>query len=152
MRHAKELMKKAKTHKVKPLDALGNDWEVTSGNSGKTYRVHLLRETVNGAIRHLGATCTCNWGQYKHSDDEFRSACSHTIAVWQEVFAGEEDRVISAWDEMEAAWRQKRQVRPMGDGIVLTTRKASKPQIKKAQRKRHKMASILWGDPLDEGF
>jgi len=111
VRHAKELTQKSKAHEIKQLRAFM--YEVTSGSSGKTYVV-CLNET--------GPTCTCDWAKYRKWSDR-RSACSHTLAVYRWL-AKEQGGSASAWGTMEGAKRQHRRRMDIGDGVVLTLRRA----------------------------
>jgi len=110
-RHAKELQTKSRTHQITSLAA--GVYEVTSGASGETYRV-----TVNDH----GATCTCNWAKYRPTTDP-RSACSHTIAVYN-YRAQQQKRRAYAWHDEERARRQHKKLTGIGDGILVTTSKA----------------------------
>jgi uncharacterized Zn finger protein len=107
IRNAKDVNAKGKQHEV--VEVAECVYDVTSGTSGKVYRVTLWQSK---------ATCTCNWGKY-HAN----SACSHVQAVY-EMLAQREGRTTSAWSDLEAAKRQRKPVRHIGNGVYLTTRKA----------------------------
>ena len=111
-RHAKEMQTKSRTHQV--VELAEGIYDVTSGKSGRTYRVTL------GAHGQVG--CTCNWGKYRNAGQP--SACSHTLAVY-EWMAENEGRRTSAWASEAEAKRQHKAIRRdlAGDGLTLTTAK-----------------------------
>lgn len=150
MRNAKSLLKKAKTHKVEPIPTqVGNCWRVKSGGSGKLYVVYLHREVMDRARILFGARCTCLWGQYRPSRTRFRSACSHTIAVWARVISLELGRSVSAWGDLESALKQKQVVAAMSDGVYLTLRLQSAAQVKETKEylRQTEIAQGFYGDP-----
>ncbi|MHC4088684.1 MAG: hypothetical protein ACYSVY_00120 [Planctomycetota bacterium] len=136
--HAKSVFDKSKTHTVKQLDAVGNTWQVTSGESGKHYVVRVQREKKLGRTTYAGARCSCPWGQYRPSRTSFRSGCSHTQAVYDCLIDQEQGRSTSAWSDPTDADRQHRPVVSLGDGVWLTTRKR--------ERVRSAAAVALFGD------
>ena len=110
--NAKQVQAKSRTHTVKPH---GYDlFSVTSGASQKVYTVEYMR--AEG-----GATCTCTWGGYRSPESLFRSGCSHVLAVMDFL---DNDRKISAWVDVGQAVRQHRPLEYIGDGVILTSRKA----------------------------
>lgn len=111
-RNAKAIQTKSRTHEVHPLSA--NAYEVTSGNSGKAYRVTLL---PGG-----GAACTCDWAKYRPASNGGKCGCSHVLAVyqWQAQFDGKAS--VSAWASEEKAAKQHRPAITIGDGLVITLR------------------------------
>lgn len=111
---AKRLQSKSKVHEIIPQG--DNIFGVTSGASGNTYRVVLL---LAG-----GATCSCPWGQYRPYDGGHKSGCSHVMAVYAYIEAQVADRRVSAWTDAEQVARQHRPAWSIGDGVILTSRKA----------------------------
>ena len=109
-RQAKQIQQKARQYQVKRLTP--NSYRVSSPDSGRSYIVNL---GLNGG------TCTCPWGQYRPDDDR-RSGCSHVVAAIN-YRAEQKGRRISAWTSMNAARRQHRPILPIGDGLVLTSRR-----------------------------
>ncbi len=114
IRNAKGVQAKANGHQVRKV--ADGVYEVISGTSGRVYRVELV-EGMNGA------TCTCDWGQWRPIRDR-RSACSHVLAVHRYLAQNEGYRV-SAWSSPQDAARQHRISRHIGDGVVLTYRRAA---------------------------
>lgn len=120
IKNAKAIQTKSRTHDVV---ALGHGaYEVTSGASGKSYRV--LVKADGDDLRSGGATCTCNWGKYRPRRTGGESACSHVIAAmnWQ---AEQDGRRLSAWTDEDRARRQHRPMTDIGDGVVITSRKVA---------------------------
>jgi len=116
IKQAKQLYKKGRTHAVCPVPENGaNVYKVISGTSGSIYWVVVLSSGE-------GATCSCPWGQYR-PDHDIRSACSHVQAVvaYREK---QKQRSTSAWTDEEQAKRQHRPIINLGDGVLLTSRKA----------------------------
>lgn len=113
MRHTNELKKKSKAHQVKLSGE--KTYTVTSGHTGNEYFVTLLEN---------GAACTCDWAKYRPAENQGRCGCSHVLSVMAYIEA-ENGRTISAFETVEQATRQHRPVSDIGDGIILTTRKAS---------------------------
>ncbi len=112
IKNAKAVQSKSRTHTVKELG--GDVYEVTSGETGKVYHVHAAGN---------GGSCTCDWAKYRPASGGGKSGCSHVIAVVNHI-AGSDDRRVMAWATLEDANRQHRPVMDIGDGVVLTTRKA----------------------------
>lgn len=108
-RHAKQLQSKGRTHEVAEL-AQGI-FDVTSGTSGKSYRVCVGQHGQ-------GASCSCDWGKYRPANDK-ASACSHTLSVYSWL-AEREGRRVSAWSSDEEAKRQHKAKTDIGDGVVIT--------------------------------
>jgi len=111
IRNYKEVASKGKSHTVTLIAPL--TYEVESGHSGNLYQVELVQN---------GATCTCDWGTYRGRHDH-RSACSHVQAVYRYI-EEQNERIPSAWGTEEQARRQHRPIRDIGDGVLLTTRRA----------------------------
>jgi hypothetical protein len=111
-RNAKAMQTKSKTHEVTHLT--GDTYTVKSGSSKNEYKV-----TVSGQ----GATCSCEWSKYRPANDR-RSGCSHVISVINYIEAGR-GRKVSAWASEDDARRQRRPQVNIGDGILLTSRKAA---------------------------
>lgn len=110
-RHPSTLSQKSKSHQV---TRLGEDaYQVISGASGKAYFVTLLD---NG-----GATCTCDWSAKRHN--VLNCGCSHTIAVFAEIEASKA-RKIAVHADPDQARKQHRHLLQIGDGLILSTRKA----------------------------
>lgn len=107
IKRVKEINRKGKAHKV--VEIRECEYEVTSATSGKAYRVTLWADRNS---------CTCKWGKYNHN-----SACSHVQAVY-EWLANLEGRTTSAWGSVEEAKRQHKKIANLGNGVVLTARKA----------------------------
>lgn len=114
MRSPKVLQAKSKTHQVIPLDH--NTFNVKSGNSGNSYQVRLY-PNIEGGV------CNCKWGEYRRYADFYRSGCSHVQAVYRHL-EGLAGRNISTWNDMNQVAKQHRPVINIGDGVLLTTRKA----------------------------
>jgi hypothetical protein len=110
--NAKIVHKKASTHQVTQTSPL--TYRVVSGTSGKPYYVAL-------SPNHSGATCSCDWGQYRPYMDP-RSGCSHTQSVVRFIEESR-DRSTAAWNDQDQAARQHRPIINLGDGVVITSRK-----------------------------
>jgi len=108
----KKIHNKSGAHAVSPHSP--GAYKVTSGTSGGAYFVCLLPAG--------GATCNCKWGQYRPWTDS-RSGCSHVQAVIEFV-ESQKVRTTSAWGSREDAARQHRPLVNLGDGVVVTSRKA----------------------------
>lgn len=111
IKNVKKLQEKSQTHKV--MRWYGNLFEVVSGTSGNIYTV------VAG---EQGGTCSCNWGAFRPGSD-LRSGCSHMQAVMRHLQADNGNRT-SAWVSEADAKRQHRPMVNIGDGVILTLRKA----------------------------
>ncbi len=109
-RQAKQIQQKSRQYQVKRITP--NSYRVSSPDNGRAYIVNL---GLNGG------TCTCPWGQYRPDDDR-RSGCSHVLAAIN-YRAEQKGRRVSAWTSMKAAQRQHRPVLPIGDGLILTSRR-----------------------------
>jgi hypothetical protein len=106
-RNAKAIQSKSRKHQVTQDAPAG--FTVTSGGSGKSYRVIL------GVV----PTCTCDWGQFRKIGTP--CGCSHVVAVYDHL-AATSGRTVSAWASEAEAKRQHRPTIQIGDGIVLTAR------------------------------
>lgn len=113
MRHTADLKSKSKSHEVTQNTA--ESFSVKSGNTGSFYTVTIL----DG-----GASCTCDWAKYRPAENKGRCGCSHVLSVMAFIEA-ERGRTISAFETTEQAARQHRPTIDIGDGLILTTRKAS---------------------------
>ena len=113
MRHTNDLKAKSKSHEVNQTGAAS--YTVTSGRTGSQYFITVLEN---------GASCTCDWAKYRPAENNGRCGCSHVLAVMAYIEA-ENKRTISAFETFEQAERQHRPILDIGDGILLTTRKAS---------------------------
>lgn len=122
----KRLQSKSKTHTVTQVGI--NQWMVTSGSSGKSYRVKMQSTTQDGAVTYSGAECTCPWGKYRPGRDR-RSGCSHAQAVFAHLAQERDGRTTSAWGTSQDAKRQHRPVTVIGDGVILTSRKNERKNI-----------------------
>lgn len=154
MRNAKALMAKARTHEVEPLQTqAGNCWKVKSGGSGKLYVIYLHREVMDRARILFGARCSCPWGMRRSSSKSFRSACSHTLAVWARIIGLELGRNVSAWGDLERALKQKQVNAALGDGVYLTLRLQSAAQGEETQEylRQTEVAQGFYGNPDYEG-
>jgi hypothetical protein len=109
-RKAKQIQQKSRQYEVKRLTP--NSYRVSDPDSGRAYIVNL---GLNGG------TCSCPWGQYRPDDDR-RSGCSHVVAAMN-YRAEKKGRRISAWTSINAARRQHRPILPIGDGLILTSRR-----------------------------
>jgi predicted nucleic acid-binding Zn finger protein len=112
MRHPDKLQPKAKTHVVTRQGAA--TWQVISGYTGESYTVTQAPEG--------GYICSCPWAKYRPVDDP-RTGCTHVIAVIAREQA-EQARTVRAWADPTQAARQHRHQVDIGDGLILTTRKA----------------------------
>lgn len=79
----------------------------------------------SGNIYHVtrleaGAVCTCPWGQ--HREDDLRSACSHVVAVENEI-ASEQGYTVTARPITVETEHLHRITRNLGDGVKITLRK-----------------------------
>lgn len=113
MRHPDTLKAKSKTHTVTQTNP--SSYDVTSGHTGNVYHVTTFQDGP-------GASCSCDWMKYRPVDNSGRCGCSHVLAVLAYIEAGN-GRTIQArtgWAEVD---RQHRQVKDIGDGLILTTRK-----------------------------
>jgi hypothetical protein len=108
----KKIHAKSAAHTVTPHGP--SAYKVISGTSGSAYFVCLLPAG--------GATCNCRWGQYRPWADA-RSGCSHVQAV-VEFVESQKARTTSAWGSREEAARQHRPMVGIGDGVIMTSRKA----------------------------
>lgn len=108
-RHAKALQSKSRKCQVYPLGSGRFRVDSPSGNS------YLLHDTADGVA------CSCDWSDYH---DTTRRPCSHVLAVenWIEESHG---RRLSFWATVDAADRQHRPLRQIGDGVWSTTRRVS---------------------------
>ena len=123
MRDAKRMMEKAREHTVTELSY--DIFHVASGASGKAYRVELYA----GAD---GATCTCDWGKYRKASDP-RSACSHTLAVY-DYMARETGHKLSAWgSELDAVAQDADKMAYIGDGVWITARRIATERVAAAK-------------------
>lgn len=113
IRNAKQVQQKSRQHIIEETGP--NAYQVTSGTSGNVYHVWVGPENI--------AHCSCNWGQYRKSGAG--SGCSHVVAV-HEYRAEQVGRRVSAWQagDVETIERQHRAAYSIGDGVILTTRKA----------------------------
>jgi hypothetical protein len=110
IRRAKEIQKKSRGYQVRQI---GPNWfKVYDRESSRVYDVNL---GLNGG------TCSCAWGQHRPSHDH-RSGCSHVVAAMN-YRAMQRGRQISVWTSEKAARRQHRPMVPIGDGLILTSRK-----------------------------
>lgn len=122
--NVKKVAKKSKTHKVTPLTTL--TYQVTSGTSGKSYVVQgHTNENRLGRNTYVTYTCSCPWGKFRSRKDSARSGCSHVQAVVAHLELERNERTTSAWGDTESAERQHRPQVNLGDGVILTTRKAT---------------------------
>ena len=110
-RNAKFIQTKSRNHEV--VQTGQQTYTVTSGTSGNVYTVFVGPDNI--------AHCACTWGQYRKSGAG--SGCSHVVAV-QEFIAEGQGRKVSAWASAEDVKRQHRPAYSIGDGIILTTRRA----------------------------
>lgn len=108
-RNAKAIQRKSRAHQATQEAPAG--FTVTSGSSGKSYRVIL------GVV----PTCTCDWGQYRPIGTP--CGCSHVVAVYNHL-SEQAGYTVSAWASQEEAARQHRTRIELGDGLTLTARKA----------------------------
>ncbi len=113
MRHPSTLRSKSKSHVV-TREAYG--WTVTSGTSGTSYDV--WRSGANDFFM-----CSCDWAKYRPADGGGACGCSHVIAVVA-FEAAEIDRSTQVYNDPDAANRQHRHIINIGDGLIMTTRKA----------------------------
>ena len=119
-RHAKSLQQKAHTHTVILDDPTVGRYKVISGGSGKEYIVNVFQTG--------GASCNCDWATKRLDalvENKGATACSHTIAVFEFIAAGNGKRV-SAWADEQDAKRQHRPVTNLADGVLLTARPVPK--------------------------
>ena len=107
-RDAKTLQAHSRAHTVTLADT---GWDVTSGRSGRTYRV----TPVAG-----GAWCSCPWGSHQHT------ACSHVLAVYDSVSVEMGVGHVAAWSSRQAADRQHRPEQYLAD-VWLTVRRGPAP-------------------------
>ena len=114
MRHPETLTTKSKTHEVKRDNDFS--WTVTSGKSGAEYSVWLSGD------KHA-FMCSCDWAKYRPSSNGGRCGCSHVLAVVAEIEA-DKSRKVRVYANLEQATRQHRALINIGDGLVLTSRKA----------------------------
>ncbi len=113
MRHAKAIQTKSRSHEVKQLD--NQAFGVTSGATGKEYNVTLLE---------TGATCSCDWAKYRPAENNGQSGCSHVVSVYQWIEKSRGAQSVSTWSDPDEAGRQHRRIVDIGDGLILTVRKA----------------------------
>lgn len=111
IKNVKTIQNKAKKNTVAHVS--GNLYKVTSATSGNEYAVRIHGDC---------GTCTCDWSKYRPSHDQ-RSGCSHVVAVFDYI-AEEKGRSVSAWNSQEDADRQHRPTLNIGNGVILTSRKA----------------------------
>lgn len=110
MRNAKTLQFKSRKHQVTQDAPAG--FTVTSGSSGKEYRVIL-----NGI-----ATCSCDWGKFRKAGST--CGCSHVVSVFNHL-TEQAGHKVSAWSSQEDAKRQHRAIVTTIEGLTLTARKAA---------------------------
>jgi len=114
--HPKNVHQKGDRHTVffHGTDGLQREiFYVTSASSGAEYRVIVYGKETR---------CNCEWGHYRPTRD-MRSACSHVQAV-HEYKAQQTSRTTSAWGSPSEASKQHRPQIDLGDGVILTSRKA----------------------------
>ena len=111
IKNVKTIQNKAKKNIVAHVS--GNMYKVTSATSGNQYAVR-----INGDC----GTCNCEWSKYRPANDQ-RSGCSHVVAVFERI-AEENGRTVSAWGNQDDADRQHRPSLNIGNGVILTNRKA----------------------------
>lgn len=109
IRNPKVVQSKSRSHEV--IEVVDGIYDVVSGTSGNVYRVCI-------GEHGQGATCNCNWGQYRKRNDR-RSGCSHVIAVYK-YRSAREGRRVSAWASETDAKRQHKVKETIGDGVILT--------------------------------
>lgn len=117
----KKIHAKADKHRVIYIhNQCGNFdiFQVVSSSSGNDYLVRVY----DGISDQVGAECGCKWGYYRGRMDK-RSACSHAQAVFDAIEESKARRT-SAWGSLEDAFRQHRPTLDIGDGVILTSRKA----------------------------
>jgi len=112
IRNAKTIQRKSRRHRVNQTGP--HTYTVTSGTSGNVYHVYVDDDS-------RVADCTCSWGQYRRCGAG--SGCSHVVAV-HEYRAECEGRRVSVWADANQASRQHRPAFSIGDGVILTTRRA----------------------------
>lgn len=124
-RHPDKLVAKARTHLVLVDDITRGRYTVVSGGKvkagGNSYTVNVF---ANGEE----ASCNCDWATKRVNtliENQGAVACSHTIAVFEFIALGG-GRKVSAHATEEAAQRQHRPMVEMKDGVILTTRPATK--------------------------
>lgn len=113
MRHTDTLTHKSKTHTVNQTGA--KSYTVTSGHTGNEYFVTILDN---------GASCSCDWAKYRPAENNGRCGCSHVLAVFATIEA-DKARTVKAFTSWEPVQRSHRKVLDIGDGLLLTTRKAA---------------------------
>lgn len=110
--HHKAVLVKSRTHYVLPD---GRRYLVKSGESSAEYRVYPARYSPTGF------SCSCLWGTQGGWTYLDESGCSHVQAV---VAFENPGRTLSSWPTLTDARRQHRPVTDIGNGVVLTSRKA----------------------------
>lgn len=115
IKNAKTIQKKSRSHKVSQVSL--DHFTVESGASGSTYDV---------TFASFGPCCTCKWGEHRKASEP--SACSHTVSVLNFI-AEQEGRKVMVWTDPASASRQHRPTVNVGNGVILTTRKAAPAPI-----------------------
>jgi hypothetical protein len=113
MRHPDTLRTKSRTHTVART---AHGYTVTSGHTGAIYEVQEIRAHVY--------TCSCDWSAYRPAQNRGACACSHVLSVIA-FDQAERERSTQVFNSYESARRQHRQILDIGDGILVTTRKAA---------------------------
>ena len=110
MRDARGMQSKALSHTVEYKGA--GRYEVTSGESGKTYTVQALEQG--------GATCTCDWGWHRRSGQP--CVCSHVIAAVLDNAKRNGLKLVTANSVEEAEWKAEElsgKASELGDGVWM---------------------------------
>ena len=114
----KAIQNKSRLHKVTSL--ADGKFLVESGASRNTYTVR-LQPGIEGAV------CDCDWGKRRPRYDDWRSGCSHVIAVYQ-YLESTGNRSVSVWTDKADVKRQHRQTIQIGDGVTLTSKLHYQPK------------------------
>lgn len=108
IKNAKTVQAKSRAHTVRHMG--GGSYEVTSGETGNTYRV-FYKEGEH-------SVCTCDWGKYRPNT---KCGCSHVVATAAFVAQQAMPKAkVYAWGNLDAAKRQKKRILNLGDGLYLT--------------------------------
>jgi|PlaIllAssembly_1097288.scaffolds.fasta_scaffold211939_3 hypothetical protein len=118
-RNVGEMWAKAKTHTV--VCTAPGQYEVTSGESGDTYKVSVFQgqAVMEGATAQtLRCTCGCDYGQYHASE----CACSHTLAAVRFALANKGLKATGTANSPVAARKAHRRTYYAGEGVWVNVR------------------------------
>lgn len=109
--NVKDIQSRKNKDVVSPT-SLPHTFTVKSGESGNTYNVTFLPDGT-------GAMCDCKWGQFRKWATP-QSGCHHVLSAFEYALKTN----VAAWTDDTQAKKQHRKSIAIGDGVILTLRKA----------------------------